>query len=369
LDIVLKKKRYYNKKQGLRYYRKKQFIKAISFLEKALIEKNDDHETYLFLGYASLFTGDIEGARRYFRGGLLVKEDNIELLKGLAYIYLKDERIEDAINLWGEVLEKNPREKMAKKALGNLRASKNVQNFIESAQPKNFFSWAPPIYIKIKPYLIGLSITFGVLIIGVIFYTTPLYKKALERFYPEIIQLNKISFPSDVPISEEAEGILYSFSEKDIETSFIRIKKYIYKDRVNAAIVELNKIMLSNASPPVKERFKILYNFINTPDPLALDYNPRYYEIMKEPAAFEGVYVLWTGKIANLKKDKKSAQFDLLVNYEDEDTIEGISNITIYGTYYIENKQNVEIFGSYAGYNRETGKLLINGILLRDLRM
>jgi tetratricopeptide (TPR) repeat protein len=371
LDTVLKKKRgiskKLNKNRGLRYYRKKQYVKSISFLEKALQEEKDDPEVYLFLGYASLFTDDTEGARRYFRGGLLVKEDDIELMKGLAYVYLKDERIEDAINLWGEILEKNPRDRRIKRALQNLRESNNIESFIQNARLRDFLSVGPPVYVKIKPYIIALSISLGAFIIGIVFYTTPLYKKALEKFYPEVTRLNRIEFPTGVSLTEEDSSALYSFSEKDIEASFLRIKKHIYKNRVNTAIIELNRIMLSNASPPVKEKFEILYKFLDTPDPLAIDYNPHFYEIMKEPAAFKGVFILWKGKIANLKKEKKSAEFDLLVNYEDEDTIAGIAHINISGTFFIENKQNVEVFGSYGGYAKETGKLLIQGILLRDL--
>jgi hypothetical protein len=365
----MRKKKDYNKKQGLKYYRKGQYIKAIAHLEKALKAGRDDYEIYLFLGYASIFTDDIEGARGYFRRGLRMREDNEELLKGLAYVYLKDERIEDAISLWGEVLEKNPRDRLVKRAIRVLRESGDVQGFIDRAQPRQFLSLKPPFYIKMRPYLIGLSITLGVLIVGIVFYTTPLYRMALEKFYPQIVQLDSVQLPSGAPMSEEAQEALYSFTDKEIETSFARIKKYIYKNKMNMAIVSLNRIMLSNATPLTKEKFEILYEFIDTPDPLALDYNPQPYEIMKEPAAFTGVYVRWTGKIASLNKDKQSAEFDLLVNYEDEDTIEGIAHVIISGNYHIENRQNVELFGSYHGYDRETGKLMIHGTLLRILRM
>jgi tetratricopeptide (TPR) repeat protein len=357
----------YNKKQGLKYYRKKQYRKAISFLEKALRERKGDPEVYLFLGYSSLFTDDMEGARRYFKGGLLAHEENAELMKGLAFVYLKDERIEDAISLWGEVLEKNPRDRKVKRAIQHLRNAEGVELFAEKSIPRDFLSTGPPFYVKLQPYLIALGVLCGVIIIGTIFYTTPLYKKALERFYPEIVRLNEVQFPTGISLTTEESEALYSFSEKEIAASFSRIKRYIYKNRVNSALIELNKIMLSNASPGVKERFEILYKFTQAPDPLSIDYNPRFYEIMKEPAAFQGVYILWTGKIANLKKGKETAEFDLLVSYENQDTIEGIAHVLIGGTFYIENKQNVEVFGSYKGYERETGKMNIHGILLRDL--
>ncbi len=361
------KKKGVQKKLGLKCYRKKQYVQAVSHLEKALTEYKNDPEIYLFLGYASIFTDDFEGARRYFRAGLLVREDHIELLKGLAYIYVKDERIEDAVSLWGEVLEKNPRERSVKSAIAKLRMAEDTTSFIQSFDLKTYRSAMLPFFIKLKPYLLGLSITAGIIIILTIFYATPLYDRALARFYPEIVALREVTLPEDTPVTDTKEKALYSFTDKEIEDSFVRIKKYIYRGKTNTAIVALNRIMLSNASPPVKEKFDILYTFINPPDPLSIDFSPRFFEIMKEPAAYRGVYVVWTGKIANLEKKKDIFEFDLLVRYEDEDTIEGIAHVTLTGTYYLENRRDVEVFGTCAGVDGTSGKVLIKGILLKNV--
>jgi tetratricopeptide (TPR) repeat protein len=364
----LEKDKESNKKQGLRYFKKKQWVKSISFLEKALKEKKDP-QVYLFLGYASLYTGDVDGARRYFKGGLLVKEDDPELLKGLAYVYLKDERLEDAIGLWGEVLEKRPGEKAIKRALEQLRETEDIKEFAEKAKISDFLSPTLPILVKLKPYLLGIYITAGIIVVGVLFYSTPLYKKALQRLYPEIIELNKIELPEGPKTDRDQTQALYSLTEKDIEEDFVRIKRYIYKEKINAAIILLNRVLLSNASPLVKEKFKILYTFIHPPDPLSMDYNPHFHDIIKEPDIYTGAYVLWKGRIANLEKEKGGVRFDLLVNYEDQDTIEGIAHVDIDGEYHIENRQSVEVFGTYEGYDTETGKLSIRGILLRDLSL
>jgi tetratricopeptide (TPR) repeat protein len=362
----LSSKRDYNKQQGLKQFRKRQWVKAISFLEKALKGRKDP-QVYLFLGYASLFTHDVDGARRYFRGGLLEREDDPELLKGLAYVYLKDERIEDAISLWGEVLEKRPFDKQVQKALERLRTSEDLEKFAGEAKLGDFFSPRLPLLVKLRPYLLGMYITVGVVAFGVVFYATPLYRKALTRFYPEIVELDRVELPEGPVIEEVAKDTLYSLTEDEISEQFVQIKKQIYKKRPNSAIILLNKVINSNASPLVKERFEILYTFIDPPDPLAIDYNPHFHEIIKEPKIYQGVWVLWRGRVANLKKEKESARFDLLVNYEDQDTIEGIAHVDIDGVYYIENRQSVEVFGYYDGYDTETGRLLVHGILLRDL--
>lgn len=357
-----------NKKKGLKYYRKKQYIKAISYLESALREDKTDPQIYLYLGYSSIKTDDIDGARRYFKGGLFHSEGNIELLKGLSYIYLKDERVEDAISLWGEILNKHPMDRKIKKALQKLRMAENIEEFIESSKAEDFFSMKPPFYTRIKPYITGISILAFVIVVGLIFYITPLYQKVLNKVFPEAAKLKQIELPLDQKLSEEsAEKVLYYFTDKELKNSFIKIKRLIYRNKMNEAIILLNKIMNSNALPLTKEKFEILYKYIEPLDPLSIDYNPEYYEITKDPVAFKGVYVLWNGRIANLVKVKNGIEFDLLVNYINEDTISGIAHVKLVGKYYLENRQKVEVFGIYRDYDKKNGKLLIDGLLIKTL--
>jgi hypothetical protein len=94
---------------------------------------------------------------------------------------------------------------------------------------------------------------------------------------------------------------------------------------------------------------------------------PRYFEILREPTAFEGVYVLWNGRVSGLQKGKDAANFDLLVSYKGDDTVEGIARVSIQGTFFIENKQMVEVFGVYKGYDKNTGRLILQGLILRSL--
>ena len=356
------------KKKGLKYYRKKQYVKALSHLESALRKDKTDPKIYLYLGYTSLKTGDIDGARRYFRGGLIHNEGNIELLKGLSYIYLKDERVEDAISLWGEILEKKPMERKIKKALQKLRMSEDVNDFIEKSKPGDFFSMNPPFFTRLKPYIVGISILILIIVLGVIFYVSPLYERTLNKVFPQAAQLKQIKLPSNKKlVKENAEKVLYYFTENELHKDFVRVKRLIYRNKTNEAIILLNKIMNSNALPQVKERFKILYKFIEPLDPLSMDYNPEFHEITKDPVAFKGVYVLWNGRIANLIKTKNGIEFDLLVNYINEDTIAGIAHVKITGKYYLENRQKVEVFGIYKDYDKKDGKLLIEGILVKSM--
>ena len=357
-----------DKKLGLKYYRKKDYKKALSYFEQALRKDKEDPQIYRFLGYCSLFIGDFDGARRYFKGGLLVDEDNIELMKGLAFVYLKDERIEDAIGLWGEVLQKNKRDRMVKNALKGLRESEEPLIFIENVKPQELMNMRPPLSTKIKPFITAGIITLAVFIIGVLIYFTPVYNKILRTFYPDYFELKSITLPREEAMTSPGLGdALFTFSDQEIEKYFVRIKKDIYRGRYNSAIILMNKVMQSNAHPLVKERFGILYDFLEPPDPLSLDINPGLSEVLKQPVVYKGIYVLWKGRIANLKKSKEGASFDLLVNYINEDTVEGIAHVDAVGTYYLQSKQMVEVYANFTGRVEPGGRVILKALLIRDL--
>ncbi len=358
------------KKRGLKYYRKKKYKKAVYFLEEALRSKKDDPQIYLYLGYSSLRLGDNDGARHYFKSGLITNEGDVDLMKGLAYVYLKDDRIEDAIGLWGEILDKKPGDRKVKQALKRLRLSDDVEKFVEDSNPEDFLSMKPPFWVKLKPYITGISIVVAVIIFAAAFYVSPLYDRALKKFFPKVVELRSVKLPQQKEfVTQNGEKALYYFKNEELKHYFVKIKKYIYKNKVNRAIILLNKIMNSNALPQVKEKFKVLYNFIEPPNPLSIDYNPQYYEIIKDPVAFRGVYILWSGRVANLIKGRDFIEFDLLVNYIDEDTIAGIAHVKIPGKFFINNRMKVQIFGRYTGYDKKTGKLFIEGILLKRLEI
>ncbi len=354
-----------SKKQGIKLFRKKRYREAVSLLEKALSENGKDPDIHLYLGYASILTGDWEGARRYFRSGLELSENHLELMKGLAYLYLRDERVEDAISLWGEILENRPRERNIRRSLQLLRESEDVRTFAQKLKPEDYLTIRAPLSERLKPYRTGLLIAAGIIIVLAVFFLTPLNRKVLQRFRPDMAELEEITLPPDqITVAGDAR---YSLSEDAVRSEFVRIKKYIYRNKVNTAIIALNRVMLSNASPLVKERFKILYEFIGPADPLSLDSNPDFSSVMKEPDLYLGAYVLWTGKIAGLEKEGERITFDLLVNYENEDTIEGIAEVGIEGVFHLANRGNVEVFGTCGRLEGEKGRLKIRGIFIRDL--
>ena len=70
-----------------------------------------------------------------------------------------------------------------------------------------------------------------------------------------------------------------------------------------------------------------------------------YAAVAKQPAVYDGAFVVWTGKTANLKISKTSVSFDLLVGYDQEKQLEGIVPVTLPFAADISNGSAVVVLG------------------------
>ena len=134
-------------------------------------------------------------------------------------------------------------------------------------------------------------------------------------------------------------------TENDVRNAFKKAKSYLLAYRDNMATVEINRILLSNAAVPVKERARMLKGFVTQPDFLTLKDSFPYTTVAAEPALYDGCSVSWRGKIANLKIGKSAITFDLLVGYEKEKVLQGIVPVTLGFAAELANGGGLEVLG------------------------
>jgi hypothetical protein len=154
----------------------------------------------------------------------------------------------------------------------------------------------------------------------------------------EIELLN--SRPAIAPGSDEARYVL---SEQEIEALFARAKEYLLAYRDNLAIREINRILLSNASAYVKEKARLLKTFVVMPDFSTVRDPFAFREVAEEPRLYQDAFVLWRGKIANLRIGEQAIRFDLLVGYEDEQELDGIVPVFLEFAANLEDGYAVEV--------------------------
>ena len=146
--------------------------------------------------------------------------------------------------------------------------------------------------------------------------------------------------------------------------TFQKVKSGLLAFHDNLAVLEANRLLLSNASLPVKERARVLKAFAVRPSFTTIRDSFPLASVAKEPMMYDGCAVSWKGKLANLSVGEKSITFDFLVGYEKERELEGIVPVSFDFPIQLENGIPLEVLGIIASAD---GRIALRGISLHRL--
>jgi tetratricopeptide (TPR) repeat protein len=95
----------------------RKYAQVISLLSPQIFLYRKDHRYHRLLGFACLYTGDFGGAHSYFQRAYDIDAQDIPTLLGLAVVMLRRRKSTEALRLWLEVLDIDPENRRARKAL------------------------------------------------------------------------------------------------------------------------------------------------------------------------------------------------------------------------------------------------------------
>ncbi|HUI71464.1 MAG TPA: hypothetical protein VL354_13170 [Spirochaetia bacterium] len=333
----------------------------IRILEPEVFRYRENFDYFSLLGSACLHTGDLGGAFSYLSRARQLSPDNVTTLLGIAAIHFRRHETEEAIKRWLEVLELEPGNKVALRGMDLLRrglSQEKLQEYIDAGKVRSLY---PPLPARGRVALAAI-IALGVLALGGAGYVGVRYfpQRAAER--PGV---SGIDLPGDLPrLTDTGSDFTYMMTEGDIRKAFGRAKSYLLAYRDNMAEVEINRILLSNAALPVKEKTRMLKGFVTQPDFLTLKDSFPYATVTAEPALYDGCSVSWRGKIANLKIGKTAITFDLLVGYDKEKVLQGIVPVALGFAADLANGGGIEVLGQIVS---RSGKVSLNAVSLHKL--
>ncbi len=347
--------------EARRLYRARKFPDVIRILEPEVFRYRESFDYFSLLGFSCLHTGDLGGAFSYLSRARHLSRDNVSALLGLAAINFRRHETDDAIKRWLEVLELDPGNKVARRGMDLLRrglSQEKLQEFIDAGKVRSLY---PPLPARGRAGLIAI-VVLGVLAVGAAAYLG-------IRFFPQRAAerpgISGIDIPGDLPrLTDTGSDFTYMMTEADVRKAFNKAKGFLLGYRDNMATVEINRILLSNASLPVKEKARMLKGFVTQPDFLTLRDSFPYTTVAAEPALYDGCSVSWRGKIANLKVGKTAIIFDLLVGYDKEKELQGIVPVTLGFAADLANGGGIEVLGQIA---YQVGKIGLTAISIHKL--
>ncbi len=340
---------------GLKFLKKGEFLEAIDSFQEALIYDKNNYLIYYYLSLAYIFREDYDTAYNYIRKAYDLNSEEPDILNTIAFLQLKFNNINEAINYWLDILDIEPSYIFAKRNLEKVRKSSNVEKLSKKATPEDFINLK---IIKKNKFLSRLKININldkritislvILLIPILlFFILRIIKIPMYDSHFSSIKNIKINdLKDDYLIDKNIKKSLFRFNKIEIKKLFKECKKYIKDRRFNKAIIIINKILHSNANINVKEKFKILKTFIPEKVYNRISDKISYSTIMNFPTMYRGVFIDWYGKIEDLELKKSEINFNMIIK---EDNI-SIGVAKVFFKKRIENLHNeeeVEIKGKF----------------------
>jgi tetratricopeptide (TPR) repeat protein len=322
--------------------RSRKFPQAIKALEGALDSPGQEYrksfDFYYTLGVAYMYQGDYGGASDALGQARKITMLDPRLIIAQAALLLRRGDTARAVEYYLNALDLDPACAIAKKALEFIKSRGDPETIAKWSETGKIRRFYPPL--GARP-LIKTLLCLGVILAGLgaafVFAALPRISAALEsRNAPPRADMSALSLDltedelKNALETDLSTGVYrYILSAKDITASYAAAKRAFLEYRDNAAQVEINRILNSNASPAIRLKARTLMNYLAEPtfDSLGEKDNLAYAAVAADPYLYQDCYVSWQGRIASLSQTEDGGlRGNLLVDY-DPQTNQVISGI------------------------------------------
>jgi tetratricopeptide (TPR) repeat protein len=344
-----------------RLMKRRRFSAAIRLLEgrNEIYEGNFDY--YVLLATAYLYVGDAGTASSYYQHAREIKLTDTVLLLGQAVLFLRRGDTDRAIQYYLEILENEPQNKLAKKALEFIRTKgdySTICRWVDSGKIEQFY---PSVGVN-PDKVAGIVLPVLACILGfmLVMHLTELRKSASAGTRADLSSFVLSAAESKNAQETDMTGSAYKFilSGRDITESYEKAQRYFQSYRDNAAQIEINRLLNSNAVPSIKQKARLLMNYLSVPTFDTITDSPSYEDVVKNPDLYMDCYIVWSGRISNAGMQGTLYRCDLLVGYETMQKVTGIVPLRFSTDPEIANDKPVKVLGRLT---TEDGKICIEG--------
>jgi len=365
--------------KAARYARKGHYGKAIRLLEPEVLRYHDTHRLYYILAISCLYLGDFGGAHTYFRRCRELKIQDSFTLLGLAALHVRRGETDRAVEYYLEILDlegasSHPSKhaiRIAKRGLAVIRKygeKEALSAWLETGALKKIYPPLPPHPRRLRT---GFFVTLVTVLVLFVMTGVGIYTKVLPN--PFVTTQKPIRPGMESLILDDAErktpvntsgSFRYVLTQDQVLQSYERAKKLFAEFRDEAAKLEINRILESNASDAVKAKASLLLSYTAKPDFNTLKDSYSYLDVQKDPYLYRDVVVRWKGMAANVQHHDRSVMFDLLVGYDMKKVLQGIVPVVLPFAATINQNDPIEVLGSIVV--QKDGTIALRGIAIHQ---
>lgn len=326
-----------------RAFFRKRYNDVITLLEPNTIQYRDSFTFYLYLGMACLHTGDVGGATTYFQRARQIKMRDPDLLVAQAVLHLRRGDTHQAVEYYLEALEYAPSHKLAQKSLEFIRKNSNPETIAALVETGKISRFYPRIRKPVTPARVALFFIPIFIVLGLfgLYYTVSnSLKEAPSRADLSLLALDSGERKDPIAMSGTYRYVL---TEKEIFSAYEKAQRLFQNYRDNAAQVEINRILNSNASVSIKRKARQLMGYLGKPGFESLEDRYTYEQVRKDPYLYLDCWIIWKGMATNTISNDNVLRFDFLVGYDTRSILEGIVPVRFSKVLPVDPEKPLEI--------------------------
>ena len=331
-------------------FARKQYGQVISLLVPQIVLYRKEVAFHEILGLACLHTGDFGGAYSYLKRARDIDPQRTATLLGLAIVMLRRRKITDALGIWLEVLDIDPHNRQAKRAL-NIARTLDDDDWLRIIDEGKYNSLLlrnnSRVILRAVPVVLALTVGLGAIVIAVILSS----QRLPYRANAELLEFDQ----SDYTQGDYSQFATIIFTERELEKKLDEIQRYFHNFRDNMVRYHGNQILMSNAPMTVKDRISLIITQLGIPDFTNFQDSFGYEQVLAAPQLYHGVYVRWKGRVANLVITEELISLDLLVGFDTGRIVQGTVPVILDFAVNLQGGESVEVIARVSGSDGVVG--------------
>jgi len=364
IDLVL------NKASSLA--KKRDYESALRMLKDEEDRYYGSFKYYYLYAVICLHSGSFVEAHENFNLARKIKMKDPNTMLGLACLYLKRINTVQAVDYYLDVQEIEPKNKIAKNALLIIKKYSGAEALSDWMTPQRLSKLFPPIPSPAITPKAVLNFFLALSAAAVIAYMVlsflqiipgpfkPKTKRPVSEYALSNQERNEAvqtgGYFQTTPLTQDQVINLYNEALS------------LFADyRDEKAKININKILLSNASQSIKNRAQLMKDSMAAPG--FHNFNNRdnisFSDVRSEPAVYSDVFVLWKGMARNVELTNEYTRFDLIVSYDTRTILEGIVTVVMTTPERINTERDMEVLGRITLDNSAIG-FALEGIAIHQ---
>jgi len=331
--------------------KKRDFEGAIRILKDEEDRYYGSFKYYYLYGVVCLHAGNFVEAKMNFDQARKIKIKDTSTMLGHAVLYLKRMNTVQALEYYLNVQEAEPKNKIVKRALAAIRkysAGEALSDWMTENLQKLFPPIPAPAITKKTIINISLiSVAAIILVITVLANTNIFGRSFSAKNQRPTADFTLSSQERNSPVQIEDGYYRYILTREQALSQYDRALSLFTSYRDEAAKINLNRILESNASDSIKNRARLLIGNMDVPgfNTFKRGDNPTFNDVKNEPFIYRDVHVIWRGMATNVEVTDDFTRFDFLVGYDTRRTLEGIIPVIFYSPVAVNAERPLEVLG------------------------